>query len=222
MPASPPRLTYEILRARNRLEVPYKILLPKNFDREREYPFVLAFAPGEHGRRDADWMISELFAGGMGEAELVTIVVAVPDPKKGWMTHPSHHALEDLLKKLRKEYSIRGNRFTFFGYLSGHRPAVTYSQMSKKYAAGLIVAAASPRRNWSDSDVRGLAEIPFTLVAGSEDVVNGQTFDRLSSILAQESGFTLTRIEGADHRLPEVRGAELVSLLAKTIDAQSE
>jgi len=222
LPALPLEREYEVLRARNRLDVPYHVILPKGFDSEREYPFVLAFAPGGHQRRDADWMISQLFSEGMGDEELVTVVVMAPDPSKGWMTHPSHHALEDLLKKIKKDYKVRGKRFTFFGFLSGHSPAVTYSQMSRKYASGLVVAAASPCTSWSDREVRELAELPVTLITGTADEVNREATERLRSLLSDKAGFELRSIEGDGAVLASLRGKALVAMLADVVRAQAE
>jgi len=80
--------------------------------------------------------------------------VHVVAPERGWYTHPSHHALEDLLKKLQKEHAIAGGKFHVFGFAGGAGPATTYSRMSAKYFASLSIASGTAWTSYDDGDYR--------------------------------------------------------------------
>ncbi len=128
------------------------MILPKDYDKKKTYPALFVFPPGA-GTRGADWLIGNVL--GEQAQDLGWIVVVATPPKGGWWTHPTHHALEGLMKKVRKKHSIEDNNYHLAGFGNdGCRAALTYSGMSLKYFKSLSITHASAWSNWSDEEIK--------------------------------------------------------------------
>lgn len=163
----PAKHEYARLTGRNRIVIPYRVLLPDDFDAERESSVAVFFAPDGGGQRSTDWCIDELWGGRSTLANW--IVVCAVAPENGWINHPSHHALEDLFKHLRSEYRVASNRFHLVGFGAGARVAATYSGMSRRYTASVTVASATCFDGWDDGDFGRMRGLPVHLLVGTED-----------------------------------------------------
>ena len=161
-----PEQDYDSFTAHNRIKVPYKVLLPNNFDKSKTYKGLVAFPPGNFGPASADWLIENLFNNQANNDWVITVVLA---PEDGLINHPSHHALNDLMKHIRKQYQIAGNKFHFLGYHGGGQPAATYSQMSKSYINGVTTIGAYAWEDWQDKHLDGFADTPTRLIVGRKD-----------------------------------------------------
>jgi len=113
--------TYETFRAANGVEIGYRVDLPVDHDPSRTYPALVSFAPGGWGAASNDWALEHVW--GASTRDHGWIAVHLLAPSRGWMTHPSHHALEDLLDMVRQEHSIESGRFHLVGLGNGGRPA---------------------------------------------------------------------------------------------------
>lgn len=168
---------FEELRGRNGVVVPYLVQLPGDFDPQRPTPALVTFAPGGHGPLAASWSIEHFW--GDAASEQGWILVHLVAPEKGWFTHPSHHALEDLLKKIQKDYEIAGGKFHLFGMCAGARPALTYAGMSRRYFEAIHLASADAWSRWDDSDLKDFRRMPVHQFVGSEDGLARSEMERV-------------------------------------------
>lgn len=159
---------YETLR-HGSVVMPYRVLLPESYDPEQTYPAAVVFAPGGMGKRSTDWTLDTLWADPQSRAGWILVCAAQPD--NGWINHPSHHALNALMKHVRKEHRVLDDRFHFIGLGEGGRPAATYASMSRTYVSGLTLVDSRAYARWDDEEVAELAgeHLPMTLIAASGD-----------------------------------------------------
>ena len=173
-----PEQKYQEFTAYNRIKVPYTTLLPQNYDSNKTYKGMVAFPPGNYGEASADWMIEKLLDNKENTEWIITVVLA---PENGLINHPSHHALNDLMKHQRKQFKLADNKFHFLGYHSGGSPAATYSQMSSSYVNGLTTIGNYYWENWSDSNLADFDKVPTHLFVGEKDLdgirINQKVYD---------------------------------------------
>jgi len=158
------------LKAHNGVEFDYVVLEPKGFDSNASYATLLAFPPAEMDRQAVEWSIDSLWSP-RTENWLIVIPTA---PRRGWRTHPSHHALNAMLDQVKEHYKVEGGKFHMTGYAAeGSRTAVTYANMSREYFLSLTVASGSGWSRWSDSDLdswgRNNKHMPVTILVGEFD-----------------------------------------------------
>ncbi len=210
----PPAMDYESLTGRNGVKLGYKVLLPDDYDAGHTYRALVMFAPGP-GERAADWAQSELL--GESDDRRDWIVIYPIGPDRGWFTHPSHHALEDLLKKLKSDYRIEGDLFHLAGYGEGARVATTYSQMSGAYFQSLTVFNAWHWSRWDDKDLKDdWGGMPVNLVVGAADEY-GLPLNEKTARLMKSAGanVTVSVLDGQDHTLPQVRHGAVLRYLER-------
>ncbi|NQU50165.1 MAG: tetratricopeptide repeat protein [Planctomycetes bacterium] len=212
----PKKHKFSILRGRNGIEIPYYVLLPTDFDVEKEYSVAISFAQGSGGKRSSDWCIEKLWGGKSTRADWIVVCAAAP--KNGWINHPSHHALEDLFKKLRKDYTVASNSFHLVGFGAGARVATTYSGMSKKYVASLTVASWDSFARWDDDDFKRPRKIPIHQIVGVE------AKHLLEKVRASKAKFdqfsvttTVTECKGDGFALKSLHAGKLLDVVADQI-----
>ncbi|MFT5687761.1 MAG: tetratricopeptide (TPR) repeat protein [Planctomycetota bacterium] len=191
----PARYEYTTLRGRNGVEIPYVILRPEDFDPTAEVSVLVAFAPGAGGRRSTDWTIDRYW--GAKQVPKDWVIVCAVSPKDGWINHPSHHALEDLFKLLRKDLEVKGNSFHLVGVENGARVATTYSRMSKAYTASLTTISGRSFRDWDRGDFRSMRKLPVHQWVGAA-AANQLASARIaqSKLLEQDVAAELTLLPG--------------------------
>ena len=162
-----PAQNYKYAKGRNGVKVGYSLRLPENYDKNREYPAMVAYAPGGMAEKSADWFIDAILADAPSRAGWIVLVLLAPE--KGWMTHPSHHALEDLLRQVQADHKIKGDRFHALGYAGGARPAATYALMSEKYFSSLTTVSAWSWSRWDGNDFSDFRGKQVTVIDGQED-----------------------------------------------------
>lgn len=218
--ALPPEHEYEELRGRNGVRIPYRVVLPSDYEPTRSYRALLVFSPGNGGRRCTDWAIAKLF----GEAAAASdwILVFPVAPERGWINHPSHHALEDLLKKVQKDYSIRGEQLHVLGFGEGARPATTYSRMSRRYLDALVVLSSTAFGRWDDDDLRRFGDTRVHMFVGRDDAYR-LGIARKAAGLFEKGGvsFTLDQVEGGP-MLEVLRGKALLAELDRLLASSGE
>lgn len=208
LPKSYPFLEF---KARNKVLMNYALIKPKDYRPERAYPVLVALAPG--GVRSADWMMEELWSGVDQQTEWIVVCIAAP-AEKGWWTHPTHHALEDLLKTIQKEVQVAHKNFHLFAFGNGCRPALTYSGMSKKYFRSLSLVSCSAWDLDSDGEFGRYKELPVLQLIGAEAEL--LEFVRAAHEKLQRVGSkaSLQVIPGDGDQLESLRGAKLLEAIA--------
>lgn len=113
--------TYTPFRGANGVKLAYSVLLPQGYDPAKTYPALFAFPPGSGGPATADWAVANLW----GESNTQGWIVVVPvAPEDGWISHPAHHALEDLLDQILETHRIQDKQFHLAGFSEGAGPPV--------------------------------------------------------------------------------------------------
>ena len=208
----PPRHDY--LQFKSGVLLEYKTLLPRGFDSERSYPAVVIFPPGP-GPRSADWALSELVTEEDDTGGWIVVYIAGPDG--GWFSHPAHHALEELLRRLRSEYDIEGDMFHVAGFGEGARVAATYARMAGDYFQSLTTFTAWHWNRWDDDElVEGFKDFPVHLVVGANDLYGRSQNSRVERLMASGGAdVTLTVVEGDDYLLKSIRHGATIEYLPR-------
>ena len=173
--------TYKVLKAHNGIKIPYKVLLPENYDKTRSYDAMLFFPSGQQGKESMNHAIQDLFGDG---SRRDWIVVCPAAPKEGWYTHPSHHALNELMDKVRDQHRIKGNRFHLVGYRSGGYPAFTYANMSRSYFQSVTIAGGYSLASREADLYRRFRDMPVYLFIGARDSYGTGLYRDAEKILA--------------------------------------
>ncbi len=206
-----PEQEYKTFTAHNKVKIPYKTLLPHNYDRSKTYKAMMAFPSGSYGKSSADWMINSMLDFESNKDWIITIVTA---PKDGLINHPAHHALNDLMKHLREKYSVSNNKFHFLGYQSGGTPAVTYSQMSNNYITGITVINTYTWDDWKDSSLKSFDNTPTHILVGSNDKLSVKINKRAYDIIkANGNKIEIEYIENQGTRISSLEKGELFKYL---------
>ncbi|MCJ8319025.1 MAG: tetratricopeptide repeat protein [Colwellia sp.] len=161
-----PEQHYDTFTAHNNIVLPYKTIMPIDYDKNKTYKGMVAFPPGDYGKASADWLIDKLFNNHQNDEWIITVVLA---PENGLINHPAHHALNDLMTHQRDKYKIADNKFHFLGYHNGGSPAATYSQMSSDYVNGLTTIGNYYWENWKDDSLRNFTAKATHLFLGEND-----------------------------------------------------
>lgn len=206
-----PSQQYEAFTARNKVVVPYKTILPTDFDKNKTYKGLVAFPPGDYGTASADWMIDRLFDNNKNQEWIITVVLA---PKNGLINHPSHHAMNDLMSHQREKYKIADNKFHFLGYHNGGSPAATYSQMSSGYVNGLTTIGNYYWENWKDDSLKNFSPTPTHLFLGENDKVGIKINQRAYDIFKDTGMLVELKVfEGEGARITALEKGQLYQYL---------
>lgn len=211
----PPEREYETLR-HGGVKIPYVVLLPEDHDPKRSYPAAVVFAPGGMGVHSTDFTLDTLWAD--AEARAGWILVCAAQPSNGWINHPSHHALNALMKEVRATHGVERNRFHFIGLGSGARPASIYAGMSRSYVLDLTVVDNLPFASWGDDEVRELAEdsLPVAMLVSTRWHEEGR---RLRDLLHEADGEV--RLELDQEETPLLTRLSARTLLASLAPEES-
>lgn len=209
----PAQHEYEKMRAHNGIKLSYKVLLPRGFKADNAYPAVILFAPGA-GARSTDWAMAEL----LGEKDDTQgwIVIYAVGPEEGWFTHPSHHALNELLAQLRVDYQIEGDKFHVAGFDQGARVATTYSQMSREHFQSLTTFSGWHWNNYVDDDLGRAFGMPVRLVVGGKDEFGRDLNTRIGNLMSKQGvDVELVVVDTDDQMLPSVRHGKLIEYIPR-------
>ena len=208
----PRHYPYQEIKAENGLRMRYHVIRPQAFDPETAYRALVAFPPGGWGELSADWAIENLWGETTGDTDWLVVVPVAPDD--GWINHPAHHALEDLLDHLREEYVIDGD-FHLTGFETGARPAATYSQMSNKYFRDLVTFSSYAWERWDEDELDDL-DLPVYLVVGEDDEYGMEMTGRLLEHFDKDE-VSMIAISGDDARLRSLRGGAMLTKIDELV-----
>jgi len=208
--------TYDTITARNGITLQYKVVLPRDYDPQRTYPALVSFAPGGWGPASCDWSLANLWGESTAEAGWIAVHLIAPD--RGWMTHPSHHALEELLGKIQDDHHIEGKRFHLVGFGNGARPATTYAGMSMRFFQSLTTVANQAVARWDEDELKRFSQKRVFLLVGSNDTF-ALEINRKAQTLMREGGsdVTLTVLDGEGRIPSSLLGGGLMRYLNRNV-----
>ncbi len=163
--------TYIVFKARNGVEIPYRLILPDSFNPTKTYPAVVAFSNMTHDPELGDDLIDRMRGEGAFKDYLLVVPLAPKSGQHGWMNHPAHHALEDLLDEIKEEYKVLGGQFSNLGYRDGTIPALTWMHMSFRYFNSLVLASCYTLDDREMADAKKISgwKKKVVLITGAED-----------------------------------------------------
>lgn len=203
-----PQRRYTDFKFRNGVSCAYEVILPNGHDAAQPCEAIVCFPPGQGQKRSADWFTAEVLGEEAREAGQIIVVLSAPD--RGWQSHPAHHALEGLLKQVRKEHKIDG-KFHVVGFAEGARSAGTYSRMSAKYFQSLTTISSRAWAGWDDPGKSFRGGMPVHLIVGEQDVVALDQAKKVDGLIRAKKGNSrVTVVPKADRRLLSLRGAALI------------
>ena len=209
--AFPDEQKYESFKARNGVKLGYRVVTPQGYDSHKFYPALVVFAPG-NGTRTADWAAEQLIGSGDSRDWIVVYPIA---PDRGWFTHPSHHALNDMLDEVREAHKIENNKYYLAGFGSGARVASTYSKMSREYFLTLTTFSAWHWDRWDDDDLASGFGMPVRLVVGKQDEFGLKMNMRAHELMAGKGNVELKIVVSDDHMLASVRHGRLIEYVPR-------
>ena len=209
-----PEREYTDFEFRNGIACAYEVILPEGYDAGAAYPTVVCFAPGRGRARSADWFTHRALGADARKAGWIVVVLVAPEG--GWHSHPAHHALEGLLKRLRKEHKVAG-KFHALGFAEGARAAATYARMSRRFFESLTTISSRGWARWDDPGKSFRDGMPVHLIVGADDVTalrQARAVDE--EITAEKGSCRLTVVPKEGRLLPSLRGAALMDAVAET------
>lgn len=162
---------FQSFKGHNGVAFSYLKMLPEYYQVDKAYPAMLVFPAMEQQRDKAQWLVDKLFAKSHNQDWIIVVVDAPKEGRYGWMNHPAHHALNDLMDQIKKDHSIEQDRFHFLGYEEGSRPAFSFAGMSRSYVQSLSFVGV---KDWGEMDERGLKhaeglDMPILIFANGAD-----------------------------------------------------
>lgn len=208
----PKSQSYEQIKARNGILVRYRLILPNNYDPTKAYPAMLAYPPGDQKETSADWAIEEFWG---EEARDKGWIIVVPiAPERGWINHPAHHALNDLLKEVKTSHKIEGGKFHMLGFEAGSRPAATFALMSKEYFQSLTTISSYAWERWDEDDMSDFKIMPVKIIVGDQDAHGLQVAHHAQRMFKKHKvKHDLEIISGEGRDLPSLRKAAVMGMM---------
>ena len=125
--------TFKVFKAHNGLQIEYAVLLPENYKPQNTHHGVMMFASNDTDKSKVNSLLDQVWKNTELKNEIIFLPLAPTENKRGWITHPAHHALEDFMKYLKKEYRIKGGQFHCIGIQDGAIPSQVYMDMSRPF-----------------------------------------------------------------------------------------
>ena len=214
-------VTFTHFRAPNRVEFDYTVLKPASFDPAKSYEAVFAFPSGDMGQDDIRWAADNYW----GEAADRDWLIVIPTiPEQSWHTHPSHHALEAMMEKVKEDYKIVDGTFHLTGHGEGSRAAITYANMSRKYFKTFTVSNPTPWDRWDDRDLKNWprlnSHMPVRILVGENDSEGMASAERVEKIF-REGGLAVTVnvVNDAGKEIESLHGGRMLNEIAKNADS---
>lgn len=195
----PPSQRYERLHARNGVELPYRVVLPANYQAGHTYPAFVAFAPGGWGPASMDWAIANVWGDAPSRSGWIAVYLVAPD--EGWMTHPAHHAMEELLANIQDDHSIEAGRFHLVGIAEGSRPASNYAGLLHLFQSTTLVANHAWHR-WDDNEIKSYKQDHVFLLVGESDTYGLQANQHAAQLMNQGDGHATLEVFAGEGTIP--------------------
>lgn len=168
----------------NQKELPYRILLPKNYDKQKKYPLVLTFHNSSRIGNDNEtqleplariWMREEIY----NQYNCIVIVPQFSTRSSNYVANESGllvskpsediNLVLELLKSVEQKYqNIDKNRIYLVGYSMGASTAQNILSLAPNLFAGMVAIAAVP----DFSNLKAFKNKNIWLIHGQKDIEN--------------------------------------------------
>ncbi|WP_299537285.1 hypothetical protein [Ulvibacterium sp.] len=200
----------------NGIEMEYTVLVPDNYDDQKGSPGLVSFGSMKYDKDIAQWTISNIWSDYKKGDHIVVIPIAPKNGRNGWINHPTHHALNDLLKHVKKSYFIKNGTFVAFGYKDGSVAAQTYIEMSSDYFKSLIVCSS---HYWDHYDSKAFDKlqrlaIPITIICGQRDSEAFTHLEKIDRALKnREVDYKIVVLEDNDRNLEAIQNGKVAQYI---------
>jgi predicted peptidase len=195
--------------SRGGLTLPYRLYVPKSYQRGRQYPMVIwLHGAGGTGSDNVQQIGGDQVPGTRlwiqpDQERVRPTLVVVPQSDNGWDTsepasslHPSSAAVLELIELISGEFSVDVKRIYLLGQSAGGRGVWNLITLApEKFAASILVCPVSI----DVEPVTRAASVPLWAFQGSEDSLLKETKDRITELQRAGAHVKLTEYKGAGH-----------------------
>ena len=142
----------------------YGLAVPRDYDRSRPRPLVIALHPGGRGPYYGDGFLRSIFYPGL--RELAPIMVAPDVPGSNWTEPRSETAVLALMDAMGKEFAVDARRIAVVGFSMG---AAGTWYLSARHPDRVTAAVVIAGRSGEPTEL--LAKIPTYVIHSRDDEV---------------------------------------------------
>ncbi len=146
-------------------QLSYSVILPDNYDKDKTYPVLIGFGPGNESEEAARFGLAAFW--GQKSAERGWIVIGVVKPSGNWRSTRGTDYLRELLDQMASKYKVRGEKFHFAGCSNGGNSAIYQAQEMPERLHSLTVLPGSP--SGSKKRMAHLKGVRVNLLVGALD-----------------------------------------------------
>lgn len=190
----------------------YALVLPREFDRKRAYPVLLALPPGGQDRAMVEAGVGRYW--GLEAARRGWIVVSPVAPDGVLFFKGAEQVLPALMDAIADEFILEGNRFHLAGVSNGGISAFRVAVSWPERFQSLTVLPGFPMTR---EDIEGLSRLrgmPVHLFAGGDDV-KWASAERKTAKMLEDLGIpvAVTVYPGEGHVPASITAVKLFDLL---------
>ena len=206
------KTNFEKFKAFNGVEIEYTVLVPDSYDDSKGSPALVSFGSMKYDKEMAQWTIDHIWGDYKKGKHIVIVPIAPKNGKNGWINHPTHHALNDLLKTVKKKYYIKDGTFKAFGYKDGSVAAQTYISMSRDYFKSLIVGSSHYWDHYDDKEFDKLRKlnVPITIICGQKDSDAFTHLEKINqALMEREADYKIVVLEDNTIGLEDIQNGNI-------------
>ena len=185
--------------------VPYKVVLPNNYDPAKAYPAVLAFSGGTQTMRTVESAVERFWRDEAGRRGYLVVIPATPD---GWLYFEEEgmQIIPEFLDRFLRDYKVQGNKLHVAGNSNGGLSAFHIAASHPKYfwsVTGFPGYIYEPTRE----QVRALSGLCINMHVGELDTQWREAMEpQAKQFAAQKMKVRITVEPGQGHGIRTLEG----------------
>ena len=185
--------------------VPYKVVLPSNYDPAKAYPAVLAFSGGTQTMRTVESAVERFWREEAGRRGYLVVIPATPD---GWLYFEEEgmQIIPEFLDRFLRDYKIQDNKLHVAGNSNGGLSAFHIAASHPKYfwsVTGFPGYIYEPTRE----QVRALSGLCINMHVGELDTQWREAMEpQAKQFAAQKMKVRITVEPGQGHGIRTLEG----------------
>lgn len=223
---SPPQLTaaetapsssagsiqFETFTSADGTTMEYAVVLPDNFDSQKQYPILLALPPGGQGKDVVQALLDRYW--GQEAIRRGWVVLSPAAPGGVLFFSGSERLIPEFLAETAKTYQPEGGKYHLAGISNGGLSAFRIIGNNPELFKSLLVLPGFPQTDADRQKLPSLVNIPVAMFVGGEDTGWLQAMQDTEKELTRLGGkVTLKVIPGEGHILQSLTARELFDLL---------